>query len=245
LLSEYAPVLMLRQQHAHDRSGRIVLQGEAGRPRAAVDRSVPTVYGRVSMTRYDGNGLIQLVYTVWLPDPQDAGITSGALDGLVFRVTLNSAGDPVLFDSMRASGRNHHFVTTGQSRPRQDTVATAITPISLPLAPDGHRVRIGVNQQREIDSIDFVPQSRGQQSYQIVAETTLKSIAVNGAFANRRSLYRPDGMVTGAGGSNLLMWPSGIRQPGAPRQWGHHATALGGRRHFDDARLIDQLFTIR
>jgi hypothetical protein len=197
------------------------------------------------MTRYDGNGLIQLVYTVWLPDPTDASITSGALDGLVFRVTLNSAGEPVLFDSMRASGRNHHFVTTGQSRPRPKTVATALTPISLPVAPDGHRVRIGVNRQREIDSIDFVPQTRDQRSYQIVAESQLKSLAINGAFANRRSLYRPDGLVPGAGTGSLLQWPSGIRQPAAPRQWGHHPTALGDRRHFDDAHLIDRLFTIR
>ena len=36
----------------------------------------------------------------------------------------------------------------------------------------------------------------------------------------------------------------GIRSPGAMRQWGHHATAFVGRRHFDDPYLIEQLFTL-
>jgi hypothetical protein len=34
----------------------------------------------------------------------------------------------------------------------------------------------------------------------------------------------------------------GIRSPGAMRQWGRHAVAFVGRRHFDDPRLIEALF---
>jgi len=34
----------------------------------------------------------------------------------------------------------------------------------------------------------------------------------------------------------------GIPSPGAMRQWGHHAIAFVGRRHFDDARLFEQYF---
>jgi hypothetical protein len=29
------------------------------------------------------------------------------------------------------------------------------------------------------------------------------------------------------------------------RQWGHHATALVGRRHFDDPRMLDTYFSLR
>jgi hypothetical protein len=34
----------------------------------------------------------------------------------------------------------------------------------------------------------------------------------------------------------------GIVDSGAMRQWGTHATAFIGRRHFDDARLIERRF---
>jgi hypothetical protein len=34
----------------------------------------------------------------------------------------------------------------------------------------------------------------------------------------------------------------GIPNPGAMRQWGTHATAFVGRRHFDDPFLIDRAF---
>ncbi len=40
----------------------------------------------------------------------------------------------------------------------------------------------------------------------------------------------------------FLLWPMGVRSAGAMRQWGHHAVAFVGRRHFDDARLIESLF---
>jgi hypothetical protein len=36
----------------------------------------------------------------------------------------------------------------------------------------------------------------------------------------------------------------GVRDAGAQRQWGHHATAFVGRRHFDDPDLIDQRFDV-
>jgi hypothetical protein len=34
----------------------------------------------------------------------------------------------------------------------------------------------------------------------------------------------------------------GIANPGAMRQWGTHATAFVGRRHFDDADLFERRF---
>ena len=41
-----------------------------------------------------------------------------------------------------------------------------------------------------------------------------------------------------------LFWPMGIASAGAMRQWGRHATAFVGRRHFDDARLIEKRFRL-
>jgi hypothetical protein len=36
----------------------------------------------------------------------------------------------------------------------------------------------------------------------------------------------------------------GVREPGAMRQWGRHATAFVGRQHFDDADLFARYFVI-
>ena len=39
-----------------------------------------------------------------------------------------------------------------------------------------------------------------------------------------------------------LFRPMGVPEPGAMRQWGRHATAFVGRRHFDDADLFEKYF---
>ena len=60
-----------------------------------------------------------------------------------------------------------------------------------------------------------------------------------------RSLYGPDGIVPGTErGERWLLWPMGVPEPGAMRQWGHHATAFVGRRHFDDPDLIERYFQL-
>ncbi|MBI3045060.1 MAG: hypothetical protein HYY78_19780 [Betaproteobacteria bacterium] len=42
----------------------------------------------------------------------------------------------------------------------------------------------------------------------------------------------------------VLFWPMGIASAGTMRQWGRHATAFLGRRHFDDAGLIERRFSL-
>ena len=42
----------------------------------------------------------------------------------------------------------------------------------------------------------------------------------------------------------FLFWPMGIASPGAMRQWGRQASALAGRRHFDDADLLERRFQL-
>jgi hypothetical protein len=72
----------------------------------------------------------------------------------------------------------------------------------------------------------------------------LKNAAPAGGVGTR-SLYQPDGLVAGsARGERFFFWPMGIESAGQMRQWGHHATAFVGRRHFDDAYLIEKYFEI-
>lgn len=60
-----------------------------------------------------------------------------------------------------------------------------------------------------------------------------------------RSAFGPDGIVPGTErGERLLFWPTGVDDTGAMRQWGKHATAFLGRRHFDDPDLIQLRFSL-
>jgi hypothetical protein len=81
-------------------------------------------------------------------------------------------------------------------------------------------------------------------TYRFVDEDNLRSLPMpDGRW---RSVYDGDGIVPGTERSErFLFWPMGIRSAGAMRQWGRHATAFVGRRHFDDADLIDRRFSIQ
>jgi hypothetical protein len=64
-----------------------------------------------------------------------------------------------------------------------------------------------------------------------------------GGQPTRRSIFGPDGFIAGTDrGERFIFWPMGIPRAGAMRQWGKHATAFVGRRHFDDATLLQERF---
>ena len=78
-------------------------------------------------------------------------------------------------------------------------------------------------------------------TYGFLSDNRLKSLSGEGY--RRYSLFRPDGIVPGTQrGERFLFWPMGVADPGAMRQWGRHATAFVGQRHFDDPRLIERYF---
>jgi hypothetical protein len=61
--------------------------------------------------------------------------------------------------------------------------------------------------------------------------------------AGHRSLFDAAGIVPGSKrAERWLLWPMGVPAAGAMRQWGHHAVAFIGRRHFDDPDLLNKLF---
>ncbi len=95
-----------------------------------------------------------------------------------------------------------------------------------------------------IERVSFDPSQTGQAiQYHLDNADKLRSLSANNGAP--RSLFGQDGIVAGTErGERFLFWPMGIAEPGAMRQWGHHATAFVGRRHFDDARLFEGAFEI-
>lgn len=248
LLAANAPVFEVDESLPEDRIGAVRLD-DSGAP--VVAGGPVEVYGRVAFTRLEGRVLAQAVYTAWFPGRPRTGpfdLLGGDFDALVWRVTLDERGAPLVFDTMHACGCYHMFFPTPRvaARPRPATLDEwAFMPQALPALPPGAPVRLRIASRTHylVRVLDAPVQDDGH-AYALRPESALRSLP--GAAGTHRSLYRPDGIVAGSErGERWLFWPMGIREPGAMRQWGRHATAFVGRRHFDDADLIARYFTLR
>lgn len=243
LLATFAPVLVIDERDGNDRPGRPVF----GPGNTLGFAPAPVVFGRIAFTRFDGATHVQLVYTVWFAArvpayPGDP--LAGTLDGVLWRVTLDHDGAPLVFDAIHACGCYALFVPTARlaARPRAATLdEQALVPATLPALAPGTRVAVHLAAgTHHIHAVRAAEPGVGN-GYRIGVDDALRSIPLPGG--GTRSLYGPDGIVDGTQrNERLLFWPLGIRDAGAMRQWGRHATAFVGRRHFDDAFLLDRYF---
>jgi hypothetical protein len=124
--------------------------------------------------------------------------------------------------------------------PGEGTVVPAKAPM---LGPDQRMVlHIGSGHHYlralSVTNMDAFSQNR----YELAPMDALRSLPL--ATGGTRSLYDPTGIVAGTERrERFLLWPMGVPSAGAMRQWGTHATAFVGRRHFDDPYLMDKAFT--
>jgi len=250
LLERHAPVLEVRHLGEHDRPGRVVW-GADGLPEVKVDE--PVVYRRLSFTRLEGQTLVQLVYLAWFSERPRTGpldLLGGLLDGVIWRVTLDAQGQPLLYDSIHACGCYHLFFPDERLRQKpspQSGIEWVFSPAPLVRPGPGERVVLRLDASTHyLMAVGTSGDSTGTL-YALEDENALRSLDwPAGGPGARRSLYGPDGIVAGTQrGERWLFWPMGVRDPGAQRQWGHHATAFVGRRHFDDPDLIERRFEWR
>lgn len=249
LFDAHAPTFAIETAGAHDRPGRLRF-GSDGLPET--DAAEPVVYRRLAHTRLRGQTLLQLVYTIWFPErpaSQALDILAGRLDGVVLRVTLDEHGAPLLWDTIHPCGCYHMFLPTARLVERPAPAVGeewVLIPDRLGTPAAGARpvVRIAAKSHHLV-ALDPSPQAaaavREPTSYSLLDEDVLRLLAWPGG--GTRSLYGPDGLVRGTERlERLLFWPMGLASPGAMRQWGRHPTAFLGRRHFDDADLLDGRF---
>lgn len=248
LFRAFAPGFVVDTKGEADMPGEIGW-GQDGLPR--VVSRVPVVYRRVSHTRHEGRALLQLNYAIWFPErPAGAGwdILGGRLDGVLWRVTLAPDGEAWVFDSIHLCGCYHQFFPTSRAVPKAqpDTLdETALVPQSLPrIAPETRitlRLAAGTHYLQRV-VLEVVPPARAL-TYAFVEDDALRSVPL--ARGGTRSVFRADGIVPGSErGERWLFWPMGVPDPGAMRQWGRHATAFVGRRHFDDPDLLERYFSL-
>lgn len=246
LFATYAPIFEIETGGDFDRIGRLYW-GESPYPR--VDVSSPTVYQRLDYTRVDNRTLLQLVYVAWLPERPREGafdLLGGHLDGVAWRVTLADDGEPVLFDSIHPCGCYHMFFPTPRAEPRPPPDRAeewAFIPASLPRIRPADRVIVSLQTRTHYLRNVWPGAAADGSRYRLVDYDGLRSLPLPRGGA--RSIFGADGIVPGTGrGERFLFWPMGIKSAGAMRQAGSQATAFVGRRHFDDADIVDKRFRL-
>ena len=245
----FAPEFVVDTATDADHPGELGFSGE-GTPQV-VSRA-PVVYRRISHTRYAGRPLLQLNYAIWFPArPRGVGwdMLSGQLDGVLWRVTLAPDGGPWVYDSIHLCGCYHLFFPTARAvaKPQPESLdEPAFVPQVLPHVAPGTRIVLrlasGTHYVERVTPAPGPPVSGIE--YRFEDDDALRSLPLGNG--GRRSAFRADGIVPGSErGERWLFWPMGVPEPGAMRQWGRHATAFVGRRHFDDADLLERYFDLK
>ncbi len=253
LLNTYAPRFDIETAASFDRPGRLHWASEnAVTP--TVDHEKPALYVRHAFTRWGRQVLIQLVYTAWFAQRPAEGpldLLAGSLDGVTVRITLGPHGEPLMIDTMHPCGCYHMFFPTQgvTTKPAPDDAAEwAFTPKTLPAYSAQDRLVVGIaSANHDVVAMQVEPRAGlprpANVSLTLHNDATLQSLPR--AVGQRQSMFGNDGVVRGTQRlERLVFWPMGIDDPGAMRQWGRHATAFVGRRHFDDAFLLDQRFEL-
>lgn len=250
LFDTFAPVWEIDVASDNDRIGA-PRWSAARKPKVDIER--PRVYQRISHTRFNGQILLQLNYQIWFPSRPRSGtfdLLGGRLDGILWRVTLAPNGEPMLFDSIHNCGCYHLFfpspglIYRGRAYVYDEPLLIAH---SLPALNEGERIVVRIAPSTHyLQNLSTVETQRPSRvvEYSLEDYDTLRSLPL--ASGAHRSLFGTDGLVAGTErGERWIFWPMGIPDPGAMRQWGHHATAFVGRRHFDDPDLLDRYFEVQ
>lgn len=211
-----------------------------------VDTTRNQVYRKVSYTRFSNSILLQLNYIAWFPSrPKESpfDLYGGPFDGLIWRVTLGRDGRPLAYDSIHPCGCYYLiFPRPGYAlSPPGESDEPVLSPGQIPAARDNQRLVIRIaHRTHYIDSIYTAPVNASDLTYGLINYTELRSLKID---ADRRiSFFDAQGLVTDSQRlERFLLWPLGVPSAGAMRQWGTHAIAFVGRRHFDDPDLLDKL----
>lgn len=238
LFDTFAPVWEVDVADDDDRIGLPQRDGPTA------DTTRPTEFRLLSHTRLGAWGLLQLNYLVWFPARPGDDIYAGRLDGLHWRVTLGPDGEPWLYDAIHPCGCYHLHFPTRHLRLRTDLPYFYYeTPLLPQAAPEEQPLVLRIAHRTHFIQRVYPAGRDDKQPAAPLAWEDYDLLRALPEAGGHRSLFGAHGIVAGSERpERWILWPMGIRSPGAMRQWGRHAVAFVGRRHFDDPRLIEALF---
>jgi hypothetical protein len=246
LFDLFAPVWDVQTEGDFDRIGTPFWTADKN---PAVDTNRPISFQHLSFSRFKGNILTQLNYIVWFPArPKEHAfdIFGGFLDGLIYRVTLDLDGQPLLYETVHNCGCYHKFYPSDrlQVLPKIDYAEKPLV-LQAPAAdPNSARMVIALETRTHyVKSLYPLPREIKTEavSYAFADYDQLRSLKYS--EHEHRSFFSEDSLVNGSERlERYILWPTGVLSPGAMRQWGRHSVAFVGKRHFDDPHLIEKIF---
>jgi hypothetical protein len=246
LFRMYAPAWEVQTGGEYDRIGTPIRTADGG---LDIDTRQPRTYTLLSFTRFGREILTQLNYIVWFPArPKEHAldIYGGLLDGLNYRVTLDKNGEPLLYETIHNCGCYYSAHPTRRLKVREK-IDYAEPPLILKAPesmPSEERITVAMESRTHYVR-HLYPAARRS-----LPETAVYSLAdydelrsLPDTKGGRRSMFSPDSLAPGSERlERFILWPTGVVSPGAMRQWGRHAVAFVGERHFDDPFFMDSMF---
>jgi hypothetical protein len=248
LFRRHAPIWEVHTKGDYDRIGMPYWSADNA---IAIDTGRPEAYTLLSHTRFRGQVLTQLNYIIWYPARPKVNaldIYGGHLDGLNYRVTLDPNGQPLLYDSVHNCGCYYAAYPTPRLTARE-RIDYGEPPLILKAPPDADEAQLMTvaMESRTHFVMHFYPSATGDADgaetvqYALAPYERLRSLADN--RGEHRSMFDPSSLTPGTERlERWLFWPTGVLSAGATRQWGRHAVAFVGRRHFDDPFFMDLMF---
>lgn len=237
LAEKHAPRLWIETASDQDRPG-VPVWTDAG---IDVDPSQALLYYTVSFARFGDRPVAQITYVAWFRGPS----RTAPIDGLLWRVNLDVHAQPLVYESLHASGHSHYWFPV-QPLQRRETDDRWAQPEIFPQArvPQGRptlRLKAGSHTLRRVANETETRPSHTLATYELRPYEDLYLLPLPGG--GTRSLFGPDGVVPGSGGQDpMWMWASGVKNPGAIKQYGHQTPSYIGRAHFDAPFLLESVF---
>jgi hypothetical protein len=257
LARAFAPAFLVDVASDADRIGHPYWT-ESGLP--DVDPGRPVAFVRLAHAWFEGRPVAQIVYLIWFearPKQGTLDILGGRLDGLIWRVTIGNDGRPLVYDTIHPCGCYHLFFPAPGTRrlplpqdAASDIRETVLVPQGAPPLIEGERLVVRLQSVSHFVT-GLAPGSAlghevAEQDYRLLVGNPLPDEVLRSMprpQGGRRSLYGPEGLVERTERlERFILWPMGIASAGAMRQWGNHATAFVGHRHFDDPFLLQEAF---
>lgn len=242
LAERHAPMWWLETQSGADVPGAPLWTAQG----ITVDTRSPVVYYKTGFARWQGRVLPQISYHLWFSARPSEGALdpyAGTLDGLVWRITLDEQGRTLVYDTIHPCGCYQMYFPSQPLALREadeDVEPPLVPQQGVPATDLALRVQAGTHAlQRVVPQVDTAGTSF---MYSLKPYDELLSLPL--PSGGTRSLFSDCGLVAGTQrAERFWLWPSGVVSPGAMRQWGHHATAFVGERHFDAPDDLEQVFT--
>lgn len=243
LAAYYAPVYTQDTTGPNDMFGKVIWKQD----RVTVNFRDPTVYYYFSHALLDQTPVFQVNYVIWYlsrDGPDVPWFEKGNLDGLTFRVTLDSTGMPMMTDIVHNCGCYHFFVPKRDLISGMKPFATQIgntTPAWLPKRYPDEQLSIWVSSGwHQVQHIGIDHPASGSKPYVLIPYGVLESL---GKKDQRESIFDDKGIVKGSQRIEpYLLFSAGIPEIGAMRQRTRQPTRLIGREHFDNPKIFNNHF---